>query len=507
MTFEPDDYAIERWSGPWLRHRARLSPDVIALETDDEKISYAALDQRANDLADQLSERGLRAGDGVALLLSNDPDFAAFVHAAWYRGLVLVPLNTRLSSHELQFQLESSGAVLLIHGDAELAQRIVGISEALPALTCVKASVLIRAAGEGKGESMRAHDDAVADSDRPLVILYTSGTSGRPKGVVLSAANFLHSAAGAAELLGAAAQKRWLLCMPLFHVGGLSILFRSVLAGATVVMQDRFDPESVNDALDHESVTGVSLVANMLQRVLVARAGSPAPKELVFVLLGGGPAPRSLFDAARAAGIAIAPTYGLTEAASQVATRPPDSRVEPWDAGLVPLPGTQIRIVGESGDSLAAGIAGEIEVRGPTVMRGYWRHGGEVSGASLDEGWLRTGDIGSIAPDGSLQVFDRRQDLIVSGGENVYPAEVEAALLEHPDVAEAGVAGVEDARFGRRPVAWLVARSGVAIDDDAVLAFCRERLAGYKLPVRIHWVNALPRTASGKLMRRDLREV
>jgi O-succinylbenzoic acid--CoA ligase len=292
---------------------------------------------------------------------------------------------------------------------------------------------------------------------------------------------------------------RWLACMPLFHVGGLSILFRAVLYGNTVVVHERFDPAAANRAFDRDGVTRASLVATMLARILEDRGDRPAPPQLRCVLLGGGPAPASLIERARELGFPIAPTYGLTEAASQVATRVPGDA----GAGLQPLFGTEVRVVDAEDRDVPDGAPGELLVRGPTVMRGYVDRPAETA-ETLRGGWLHTGDVAVRAGDGSLRILERRGDLFISGGENVYPSEVEGVLLEHPAVAEAAVAAIPDADYGQRPAAWLVFRAGVAPDDEQLRAFCRKRLAGYKVPAAFHGVAALPRNAAGKLLRRDL---
>jgi O-succinylbenzoic acid--CoA ligase len=298
--------------------------------------------------------------------------------------------------------------------------------------------------------------------------------------------------------------------MPLFHVGGLSIATRSVLAGVPVLLHDRFDAERVARDLDLEAVTLVSMVSTMLARVLDARGDAPPPPALRAVLLGGGPTPPALLERARAAGIPVAPTYGLTEAASQVATRPPVECRPPLDGRLRPLPGSEVRVVDGEGRPLPPGSVGEVCVRGPTVMKGYWERP-EATARALRDGWLFTGDLGQLDAEGGLAIVDRRSDLVVSGGENVYPAEVEAVLACHPDVVEAAVAGVPDPVFGRRPAAWVVMRPGAPLADmdEAALgaalgAFCAARLARFKVPVRFTRRAALPRTATGKLLRREL---
>ena len=334
------------------------------------------------------------------------------------------------------------------------------------------------------------------------LVLETSGTSGTPKRVALGLSQLVASAEASNQMLGTRADDRWLLCMPLFHVGGLSILTRSLLAGTGVVLQDGFDAARVARALDEEGVTAVSFVATMLARVLAERGRRPSPPSLRLVLLGGGPAPASLLARAAELGYPIAPTYGLTEAASQVATRPPGERALDGDpaGGLRALPGVAIRIVDPGGQPQPANVEGEIQLRGPIVMSEYL--GDPVAtGRALRDGWLATGDIGRLDQQGRLRVLDRRRDLIVAGGENVYPAEIESVLVTHPAVLEAGVVGREDAEFGARPVAFCVMTAGAAPGGGELEAHCRDQLASYKCPVAFYALTALPRTASGKLRR------
>jgi O-succinylbenzoic acid--CoA ligase len=294
-------------------------------------------------------------------------------------------------------------------------------------------------------------------------------------------------------------EDRWLVCMPLFHLGGLSILLRSALYGSAAILHEGFDPDAVNRALDEDGVTLVSWVPTMLERVLAARGGRRAPRSLRCVLLGGGSAPRELLDRARSDGFPIAATYGLTEASSQVATQLPTLAESAGVSGMRPIFGTELMTVDEDGEPVRD-RPGEIVVRGPTVMEGYWQRPVESEHA-LRGGWLHTGDIGLLDSTGALEVLDRRCDLIVSGGENIYPTEIEVVLLEHPAVAEAAVGGRADAEYGRRPIAWLVATPGKRLDPAEIRRFCEDRLAGYKIPVAFTIVDALPRNSVGKLMR------
>jgi O-succinylbenzoic acid--CoA ligase len=293
--------------------------------------------------------------------------------------------------------------------------------------------------------------------------------------------------------------------MPLFHVGGLSIVVRSVLFGGPIRLHSRFDAARVSDALDAGDIAGISLVPTMLSRLLDHRGPRPAPAGLQVLLLGGAAASPELLARARFAGYPVCPTYGLTEATSQVATarpqRPGASRPPP----MLPLPGVEVRIVVE-GEDASVGEPGEIVVGGPTVMQGYLDDP-VATALALRDGWLHTGDIGFLDDAGGLHVLDRRDDLIVSGGENVYPAEIEAVLVGHPSVAEAGVSGVPDADLGSRVVAWIVASDATTADPQELAAFCRAHLAGFKCPREFRIASALPRTEAGKLQRRRLADL
>ncbi len=483
----------------WLGARALATPDAPALECGGRVVSYAELDRRAKRLASRLSDLGIARGDVVAALLENGLELPLLLWALRAIGAVLLPLSWRLTPEELAHPLGESAASLLVHAGGSLAPK------AADAASVGCATAVLDAAGTitldaGLRPARRSPDGL---TEGAMALLYTSGTSGPPKGAVLGAEAFLASARASESLIGAGPDDRWLVCMPLFHVGGLSILVRSCLAGGVSIVHAGFDPEAVDRDLDRAGVTVVSLVASMLDRLLAVRGDRPAPASLRCALLGGGPTPAPLIERARELGWPVAPTYGLTEAASQVATRLPGDEALPASGGLRPLPGTTVDIVDAAGRDVPPGIAGEIVVSGGTLMRGYLRQPGATSHA-LRGGRLHTGDIGMLDGAGRLAVLDRRDDLIVSGGENVYPAEVEAVLLRHPSVAEAAVVGIADPRYGARPVAYWAPTDGAASEPD-LAEHCRASLAGFKVPVAFHRRDALPRSASGKLLRRRLR--
>ena len=312
------------------------------------------------------------------------------------------------------------------------------------------------------------------------------------------------SARGHAALLGLGAGEGWLACLPLFHVGGISILVRCALAGAFAELHDRFDAERVCRSLASGRIGLVSLVPTLFARVLDAWGERPAPAGLRCALLGGAAAEPRLLERARALRFPVAPTYGLTEAASQVATRPPHEARAPLGAHLRALPGTELRIEAEDGAALAPGEVGEVCVRGGTLFTRYVGRP-EATREALRGGWLHTGDLGRLDAEGGLEILDRRADLIVSGGENVYPAEVEAALLEHPAVHDAAVVGLPDEDWGARVHAIVEPREGAEVTATELADHCRSRLQPYKIPKTYEFLPRLPRDEAGKVRRSELR--
>ena len=493
MPGAPLDVALS----DWVALRARTHPSHVALECSGEVWDYAALEARVASAAGALRAERVEAGEPVAVLANNGLPIARFAHAIPRAGGLFMPLNARLSASEIAWQLRDSRARLLVH-DASLG-------------------ALARAAATEAGVRTLAIEDARWDAGTPVAatgsieadrahsVIYTSGTTGRPKGAVLTHGNFHWSAVASAANLGVQADDRWLACMPLFHVGGLSILLRSAVYGTTAVVHERFEEVRIDRALREERITLLSVVAAMLQRVF---AVSPAayPSSLRGVLLGGGPAPRPLLEEAARRGMPVLQTYGLTETCSQVATLGHADALRKLGSAGLPLLASTVRI-DVDGREAGAGEVGEIVVAGPTVCAGYL-HRPDATAAAIRDGWLHTGDLGWRDSEGYLYVADRRDDLIVSGGENVYPAEVESALLGHAAIEECAVVGLPDGRWGARVVAVVVLHGGVEAPSTAALdAHLRARLAGYKLPREIIVeTEPLPRTASGKLQRHLVRD-
>ena len=396
----------------WLAQAAAGRPDAFALRHGESGLDYAALDARANVLASALQARGVVAGDRVVFDPAPGIEVVALLHAVWRIGACAVPLNSRLAARERAEQLERLAPYRAVDpGDLLMSES----SPPTPPVLDLSTEL----------------EDAM-----PALVLFTSGTTGRPKAAVITHGNLDASARASTERLGTSAQDRWLLCLPLFHIGGLSILVRAAIDLAGVVLHERFDVEAVSDAIDAGEVSRVSLVPTTLKRLLDHRQDRPAPAALRTVLLGGSAASAGLLARARSAGFPAIASYGMTETTSQVVTArlddPADGRVG------APLPGSRVRLRTTDGKEPPCGESGEIQVAGPTVFPSYFDDPGATT-AAFDGVWFRTGDIGRFESDGGLRVLDRRSDLVISGGENVYPAEVEAALLEHPAVAEVAV--------------------------------------------------------------------
>ncbi len=495
-TFLPD----------WLTRCAQNRPEHLALQSEGTHWSFAELNQQATQLARQLTTINVQEGSRVALLAANGLSFVACVHALTRLGAILVPLNTRLTLEELCWQLRDVHAALLI-SDANYAPLAARIGQNLPHLpratfapTESKDAGIVLSELAETDISLRT----LIDLDATQAIMYTSGTTGRPKGALITYGMQWWNAIGSALNLGHNPDDRWLACMPFFHIGGLSILMRSVIYSISVIAQQKFDPVAVNQAIIEDRVTIISVVAVMLQRMLTAlnTSGESYPSTLRCVLLGGGPAPQSLLEDCTQRHIPVVQTYGLTEACSQAVTLAPEDALRKLGSAGQPLSPVQLHILHENRTAVA-GESGEILLKGPTITPGYAERPEETARAFRD-GWFATGDIGYLDEEGYLYVLDRRSDLIISGGENVYPAQIEAVLLAHPDVEEAGVCGQADLQWGQVPIAFVHLHSGSNTSAEELLDYAAHRLARYKQPGAIYFVEQLPRNSSGKLLRREL---
>ncbi|MGJ3239851.1 MAG: o-succinylbenzoate--CoA ligase [Anaerolineae bacterium] len=481
----------------WLEARTRTSPDQIALidhSTPDAPLTLtvAQLHQRVEQACQHLIQDGVRSGQHVARLMSNDTEAVVTIFALMRCGAVFVPLNTRLTLAELDFQLNQADVAWLLPA---------GTDERLQALHAKGHRILTW--DTPTSDDLPTVPHRQVDLDQSALIVHTSGTSGQPKGALLTYGNLFYSAMASAYHIGHLPTDRWLCVLPLYHVGGLSILVRAVLYGITVDLYPQFDVQTLNQALSTHPITLISLVPTMLHRLLEART-EDWHSAFRCVLLGGAAADKRLLDRCIREDIPIATTYGLSEAASQVATAYGEVARRKVSTVGKPLLFTEVQIVDEVGNAQPANQYGEVVVRGQTVMRGYYNNP-SATAHTLRKGWLHTGDIGYLDDDGDLFLVQRRSDLIVSGGENVYPAEVEAVLLAHRAIEQVAVVGVDDLEWGQRVAAALVLANNYAPSAEAVIAYCREHLAGYKIPRKIQFVRELPLTGSGKIQRDAVR--
>ncbi len=436
----------------WLAQRAQTSPDRTALVAEGTSIGYAELEAEATWVASRLAAQGVRRGATVALTMPAGREMVVLIHALMKLGAVLLPLNPRLTESERSQVLTAERPSVELSDPGELTQ-----TEAdMPLL----------------GEH---------DLDDVHCRILTGGSSGTPRAIGLTYGNHLFSAVGSAFNIGVQPDDCWLCCLPLSHVSGLSIVMRSVIYGTTIGLHDGFDLDRVGETLERGEVSVASLVPTMLVRLLEAEVDLSGPRA---ILVGGGPVPEEVLEEAVGRDAAVVQTYGLTEACSQVTTLgPADAKSRLGSAGR-PLLTTHLRI-----------DEGEILVQGPTV----------APGCADADGWLHTGDLGRIDEEGFLYVEDRIDDLIVTGGENVVPAEVEQVLLRHPEVADAAVVGREDPEWQQAVTAVVVLREHAELPTEELRRHCASELAGYKVPKRIEIAAALPRSPSGKLLRRALR--
>jgi O-succinylbenzoic acid--CoA ligase len=438
----------------WLAQRAQSCPERTALVTPASSVTYAELEAEATWVARRLAAYGVRLGATAALTMHPRREEVVLLHALMKLGAVALPLAPLLTDAERAAVLSSERPAVDLNDAAELTQ-----TEAdLPLL----------------GEH---------DMDDLCCRVLTSGTSGEPRPVGLTYGNFLFSAVGSAFNLGVTPQDRWLCCLPLSHVAGLSIVLRSVIYGTTAVLLDGFDTEQVATTLTTGDISVLSLVPTQLIRLLEAGADLSRPRA---ILIGGGPVPADALERALDQGATVVQTYGMTETCSQVTTLAPDDARRKLGSAGRPLLTTHVRIAGD-----------EILVQGPTVSRD-----------ALDpDGWLHTGDLGHIDEEGFLYVTGRRGEVIVTGGENVMPAEVEAVLLAHAAVADAAVVGRPDPEWQEAVCALVVLGEGLEAGEDELRQHCAASLAQFKVPKRVDFVSSLPRTPSGKLLRSELMQL
>lgn len=482
----------------FLKKRAFLTPERPAVYFQEQTLTFKELYERSVKTAGQLQKLGIEHGQFAAVLLKNHLDTVVILFALQLLGVKTVVLNIRLTPVELLWQLKDSKASTLILEDSFSDLEDL-FTLKLPSLKAIPKTALFAA------ELMNPELQDEINLNEICSIMYTSGTTGNPKGVIQTYGNHWWSAVGSALNLGLTDQDCWLCTVPLFHISGFSILMRSMIYGMPIVLHEKFDEEQAIRDMEEKRVTIMSVVGTMLTRIVDTLKDRKLPKEFRCMLLGGGPAPLPLLKACVEKQIPVFQTYGMTETSSQIVTLSPEYSLNKLGSAGKPLFPSEIRIERADGSLAQPGEAGEIVVKGPNVTSGYLNRQ-DATEEKIRHGWLYTGDIGCLDEDGFLFVLDRRADLIISGGENIYPAEIEAVLLAHPAVLEAGVTGLDDENWGQVPAAFIVTRTGERVPPDELQQFCLKRLAKYKVPKTFYMTDQLPRNAANKLLRRTLRE-
>lgn len=460
--------------------RSQLSPDRLALTNGQESWSFAQLDRIVSQLAQKLSRLAIHEGDRVAVMAESTMEMAAIIHALARLGAVVAPINPRFLPADQEAMLHDAAPSLLIatSHDQTAFPHVIATDTLWHDLA-----------------SEETYPPTMIDLSRVQCLMYTSGTTGRPKGALISYGNIYYSAIFSAIHNGTIPSDLWLHVMPLFHIGGLSILFRSVITGSGIVLFPRFDVDQVWDGMSRYPVSLLSLVPTMLHRLMHAKSSFPASVRLI--LLGGAPASPSLIDQALAAKLPVVQTYGLTETSSQIATQQIPVHGSPKNAGY-PIYPTDVAILSKNQVTHDTHDIGEIVVKGPTIFQGYWKNPQKTREVFWND-WFRTGDIGFLDDTGYLHVIDRKKDLIIRGGENISPTEIENAFTTHPLILDAGVIAEENREWGQVPVIMLV--STAPLSRQECLKWAETHLSSIKRPVRYYSADSLPRTASGKLRR------
>ncbi|MFN2556226.1 MAG: long-chain fatty acid--CoA ligase [Nitriliruptorales bacterium] len=501
------DHAI----GTWIRDRAIVTPERVAIDflapgdTRETSMTYEQLDECSERLAGALLASGVKPGDRVATLTGNRPEHVELMFACAKAGLILAPMNPRLAGPEIGYQLDDAepAALFVAPEHEELSAAALSRAHSSP-----RRLPLMREALDDLTRPDHNARHIAVDDDDPLLLVYTSGTTGTPKGALLTHANCFWTNLSLDRTVDLMTTDVVLQVLPQFHVGGWNV--QPLLAwwkGATVVLESGFDAQRALATIERKRVT--TMMGVPATYLFMAEEPTFAQTDLSSLrqaVVGGAPMPQTLLKTWHERGVDVVQGYGLTEAAPNVLCLPPEHARSKLGYAGKPYLHVEVKLRDpETGHDLLGEARGELLVRGPNVFPGYWRNE-EATGLAFVGGWLLTGDVAERDQDGFYRIYDRVKDMFISGGENVYPAEVESVLHDHPSVVEAAVVGVPHERWGEVGVAFVAVRDPEAVDAGELLATCHERLAKFKVPKEVHFVDTLPRSAVNKVLKTELRE-
>lgn len=495
--------------GEMLAHRANLAPHHKGFLDSESSLSYAEVNTRCNTIAAWLHSHKIQSGDRVAILGKNSVAQATMIYGAAKADAVSVMINWRLQIQEMAYILNDSGSSVLFYDEA-----FEGQVAALRDCTDVKLFIC-----HGFSKNDNVFKDIIAITNLPFylpaqrhgddaaILMYTSGTTGRPKGAILTHSNFLAAAHSTSSTIDWLDCHRFLLVVPAFHIGGLMPLTTSVQKGTTVYFLPDFDPVEVWAIIARERINTTMMVPAMAQALLaVAEKIKVDASSLMSITCGASVVPKSIISNFDKLGVSVQQVYGLTEVTGATTFWKASMNPEKADSHGKPAYLMELKIADPvTGASLEIGTRGEILCRGSVVFAGYWNNK-EATTAAFRKGWFATGDIGYFDEDGFLYVVDRLKDLIISGGENIYPAEVEQVLIGIKEVSEVAVVGLSDEKWGEVPVAFVVMKAGENLNNDDILNYCKTQLASFKCPKKTVFIDSLPRNGVGKVLKNVLRE-
>ena len=502
--------------GLFLMKRAMLSPEVEAYVDSEsgDRLTYRELNEGANRTAHFVEELGVRPGDRVGLLLMNSVEFVESFFALAKIGAVVVPLNWRLVADELSFILKDSGTSVLIYG-GEFANAVKTLHDGGAEATDIRQWVHLgdettrdafaQSYTELKSGKSTEEPEIGAAEDDVLYIMYTSGTTGLPKGAVHTHNTAIWASITIATTNEIRYKDRYLQPLPLYHVGALTPMTAMVHRGVTVIMMRAFDPVRAWELLEEERVTTMLAVPAMLNAMLqVPEHEKYEHSQLRWIMSGAAPVPVKFIEEYAKFGIEIHQVYGLTETCGPACLTSPDDALRKAGSTGKAYFHTDVRVVDAEGNDIKPGDAGEVIIRGKHIMKEYWNLP-EATAETIRDGWLYSGDVATIDDEGFIYIQDRTKDMIISGGENVYPAEIENVILGHPEVKEVAVIGQPSDKWGESPLAVVVPKEGM-IEPEVIIGHCKGKLAPFKMPKSVVFIDEIPRNPTGKVLKRVLRE-